>query len=82
MIHIETKLRRGIFFCYATIYGYDYSFAADTMSEAQGEMRKLLDRKNITDIIEWYSLKVIEDFKVEKLPPAPIKYAKSRIDNL
>jgi len=80
-MEIETKLLKGKFYCYATIYGYDYSFDGNTIDEAQSQMRDLLMKNNIKGNVEWSALRVIESPENTQLPPAPITYAKSRIDN-
>lgn len=41
---INTKQRpNGVWDCYTTFNGYDYSFQGKTMAEAQGKMKEFLD---------------------------------------
>lgn len=78
---VKTKqLQDGIWCCYATINGFDYSFSSKDMDSAQQIMRDKVLSINYDSVIEWLPPQIIP--KRKKIKRLPIGYAFNRIDNL
>lgn len=84
MIKIYTKFVRGVWVCYTTYNGYDFS----EESETQNECREVIRQK-----LSLFGVKPDEmDFQLPQFPenpqkykrqsPFPFGYMRNRIDNL
>jgi len=74
------KLQNGIWCCFATINGIDYSFKSDNFYKAQQLIRDKILSINYDAAIEWMQPTRIP--KQEKIKRPKIGYGYTKIDNL
>lgn len=79
-IHIYTQKKGDKWYCFGTIYGYDYSFSGDSVDTVQLPMRDKLNKNKIVDA-KWHEPEIIYSEKKEKYNGGIWKI-RPKIDNL
>lgn len=64
-VTVHTKLKDGIFTCYGTLDGCDYSFSSSDVYSAQASMSEKINALHI-DNVRWHEIYIIQ---TEQAPP-------------
>lgn len=70
MVHIHTKEnKKGKWYCFGTVQGYDYSFEDFTIETVRNQMRKLLQKLCVPVMnIKWHEPKTYDEI-IKSQPP-------------
>lgn len=57
-IHIYTQKKGDKWYCFGTLYGYDYSFSGNSVDTVQALMRNKLNKNKVVDA-KWHEPEII-----------------------
>lgn len=81
-MHIYYKIIKGVYYCFGTLNGYDYSFEGNTIHVAVEKMKAKVSELFLANKVTWHIEHPTSVSDGEEIIKPPVTYKKNRIDNL